>query len=233
MTINNNLMTYQKELGIFFDELSFRKNLFVQFKKQADKYLASDFNIFNVIDPDEPKLSDILANILNTNGYHGQGIIFLEEFVNFISERGLEVPFVIYDVHREVSANGRIDLLLESDSFAIIIENKPFAQDLEDQLNRYYEAMKQKHGEDVAVVYLNKNRKLPQNFSSKLKKRQLTNLLNKNKLLVISYLELKDYLTICYQKCDSNKFRYFLSDFIDYIIKKFPIIEGVDNDSDE
>jgi hypothetical protein len=228
-----NSLKYSDELSKLFDEMLFRINLFLQFKHQADRYLSSDFNVFDVIAPDENKLSDILANILDYHGSHGQGPDFLNEFLRFLSGKGLPVPLENYSIHREVSANGRIDLLLDSQSFAIIIENKPFTQDQLDQLNRYYEAMSQKRGENVAVVYLNKNKQFPQYFSSEQKKQQLISLSSDNKFKVISYLELKDYLMQCYQKCHSNKFRYFLDDFIRYVHNTFRIYQGEENGSIE
>lgn len=231
--LNKHRDSYQTKFIAFFDNLSFRMKLFYEFKKQSDRYLSSDFNVFNTICPDENKLSDIIVNILNINGTHGQGGLFLNEFIAFLKRKNLQIPIdnCDYKMLREVSANGRIDILLESDRFALIIENKPFALDQKDQINRYYEAMKGKHKENLAVLYLNKNKKLPQNFSDKIKQKQLETLLENNKLAVISYFELIEYLTFCYQKCESEKFRYFLNDFIEYIRENFKMIEEENNDA--
>jgi hypothetical protein len=233
--LNKHKDSYQTKFNIFFDNLSFKMKLFHEFKKQSNRYLSSDFNVFDTICPDENKLSDIIGNILNINGTHGQAILFLNEFIDFLTRKNLLIPTDNYDykVLREVSANGRIDILLESDSFALIIENKPFAIDQKDQLNRYYEAMKVKHKENLAVLYLNKNKELPQNFSDEMKKMALDSLLAGNKLVVVSYFELIEYLTLCYQKCESEKFRYFLSDFIEYIRNNFKMIEEENNDANE
>ena len=230
-SFESNKSIYKKKLNLFFDELSFRNDLFKHFKNQADKQLSSDFNVFNVINPDENKLSDILADILDTHGSHGQGNLFLNEFISFLINKKLKIQFDNYRVLREVSANGRIDILLEGDNFALIIENKPFAIDQVDQINRYYDSMIQKYNDNVAVLYLNKTESNPQNFSDKLKEKQIINLSNNKKLLVIAYLELNDYLTICLQKCESNKFRFFLTDFVDYININFTHFEGENDDT--
>jgi hypothetical protein len=229
--LNKHSFSYKTKFVNFFENLSFKMKLFRQFKKQADRYLSSDFNIFDTINPDENKLSDIIGNILNINGTHGQDRLFLNEFIDFLKRKDLKIPTDNYDykVFREVSANGRIDILLESDSFALIIENKPFALDQKDQINRYYEAMKVKHNNNLAVLHLNKNKELPKNFSDPMKKMQLENLLKVNKLVVVSYFELIEYLTFCYQKCESEKFRYFLNDFIEYISKNFKMAEEENN----
>ena len=225
-SFNSNELMYRKELNIFIDDLSFRNDLFNQFKRQADKYLSSDFNVFEVISPDENKLSDILADILDTRGSHGQGNLFLNEFISFLIGKKLKIIFDDYKVLREVSANGRIDVLLKGDDFALIIENKPFAVDQEDQINRYYDKMTQEFNDNVAVLYLNKTGSIPQSFSDTLKEKQIINLINNKKLLVLLYVELNDYLKLCHQKCESNKFRFFLADFMDYIRKNFTVIEG-------
>lgn len=231
--LNKHKISYQTKFINFFDNLLFKVKLFYQFKKQADRYLSSDFNVFDTICPDENRLSYIIGNILNINGTHGQDSLFLNEFIAFLKRKNLQIPTDNYDykVLREVSANGRIDILLESKNFALIIENKPFTIDQKDQLNRYYEAMKVKHKENLAVLYLNKNNELPQNFSDEMKKMELESLLADNKLVVVSYFELIEYLTICYQKCESEKFRYFLNDFIEYIRKKFKMIEEENNNA--
>lgn len=231
--ILGNASSYHNDLDVFFGDLSFRKNLFNQFKRQADKFLSSAFNVFDVINPDENKLSDILAKIFDRYGDHGQGNLFINLFIKFLGSKGLDVKFTQYHVMREVSANGRIDILLEGSDFALIIENKPFASDQEDQINRYYEAMNKKHRDNVAVIYLSRTADIPQNFSDALKKKQLIDLLDSKKLLVLPYIEFIEYLTLCYQQCDSNKFRFFLADFIDYINKTFPVIEGDNNGRDE
>ena len=230
--LNKHRLSYQTSFIDFFDKLSFKMKIFHQFKKQADRYLSSDFNIFDTIAPDENRLSDIIGNILNINGSHGQNRLFLTEFIDFLKRKNLQIPTDNYDykVLREVSANGRIDILLESDSFALIIENKPFALDQKDQINRYYEAMKVKHKQHLAVLYLNQNRGLPKNFSDPVKQKELEDLFKVNKLVVVSYFELIEYLTVCYQKCESEKFRYFLNDFIGYISKNFKIAEEENND---
>jgi hypothetical protein len=231
--IIGNASLYQKKLDIFFNELSFRKNIFNQFRSQADKFLSSEFNVFDIINPDENKLSDILSNIFDIHGDHGQGVLFANLFTPFLNSKGLKVPSNQYIVMREVAANGRIDILFESSDFALILENKPFASDQEDQINRYYDAMRQKHQNNVAVVYLNRTPDIPHNFSDELKKEQLIDLLNNKKLLVLPYVELIEYLTECYQQCESNKFRYFLADFMDYIRKTFPMTEGENNGRNE
>ena len=46
-------------------------------QRRRDKRLATGFNVFDLIEPDENKLSDILADLLDPKGSHGQGDLFL------------------------------------------------------------------------------------------------------------------------------------------------------------
>lgn len=226
--LNEHKFSYQTKFLNFFGNLLFRIKLYHQFKTQADRYLSIDFNVFDTIWPNENTLSDIIGNILNEKGTHGQGNIFLKGFINFIKLKKLKIPEDNYDykVLREVSANGRIDILLESDRFAIIIENKPFTHDQQDQINRYYDAMEEKHEGNVAAIYLNRRNDLPRSFSDPKKKEQIDELLSNKGLIIVSYFELTEYLKFCYEKCESEKFRYFLNDFIGYIQKNFKMKEG-------
>lgn len=70
----------------FFDKLQYRVDTISHYKKSMDVLLAGDFNVFDFISPDENRLSDILAFLLNPGAAHGQGNIFLIHFLNILSE---------------------------------------------------------------------------------------------------------------------------------------------------
>lgn len=219
---------YQKELKDFFEDLTFRRVLYEQFKEQADNYLSSDFNVFDTINPDENRLSDIIANIIDKNGTHGQGSIFIDTFIEYFIKKRLNISKGGYKVYREYFANGRIDIYLESDTFAIIIENKPFTLDQKDQLKRYYYEIEKRHKDNLAIIYLNKNKSEPSAFS--IDERTLQRLKDNNMFLTLSYYDFKDnVLKTCYQKCESDKFRFFLKDFMDYI-EKNPYFKDFDKE---
>ncbi|MDM8526079.1 PD-(D/E)XK nuclease family protein [Desulfococcaceae bacterium HSG8] len=221
----------EDKLNNFFNDLSFRTELFKQTKRQADRYLSSDFNVFDLILPDENKLSDIIADILNIEGTHGQREIFVEIFVEFLRERGLALDNDNFEVKREYYCDGKIDILLLGKKFAIIIENKPFADDQEDQIQRYKDCISKLFGEKYVVIYLNKNKNNPTPYS--IPEDELNALIKEKKFATVSYYEFSKFLKLCYQKCESQKFRYFLSDFIDYIENNFEKDEVNDNGNDE
>ena len=58
-----------------------------------DKRQATAFNVFDLIEPKENKLSDILADMLDPKGDHGQGELFLRLLLERISKNcGLRCP---------------------------------------------------------------------------------------------------------------------------------------------
>jgi hypothetical protein len=105
-----------------------------------------NFNLFYLLGVQHSEVgthSTILGELLNPKGSHGMGSIFLRLFLkrigidDFDIERAIIfVEFYIGPV--EPDKGGRIDLLIESSSGKIIIENKVFAKDQPNQLLRYH-----------------------------------------------------------------------------------------------
>ena len=67
----------QRELERFFADVNYRVHLAETLQRQLDVRLATGFNVFDLIEPDENKLSDVLAGLLDPKGNHGQGDLFL------------------------------------------------------------------------------------------------------------------------------------------------------------
>lgn len=119
-------------------------------KKEADRR-GENFNIFNVLGltSDETRThSAFIAELLDPNGSHGLGNQFLQSFVDTIDcLKSWNFDTKSAKVHKELSIGGknedcseggRIDIAVESNGKAIIIENKIYAGDQEKQLVRYY-----------------------------------------------------------------------------------------------
>jgi len=148
---------------------------------------APDFNIFKILDvaDDENKHSDFLAELLNHKGSHGQGKIFLNEFINLLKKKGANIPegelrAIVKREKWTETEPGRIDINIEfggKTRFAIIIENKINSPDQEKQLERYYEDAKIRY-DDFLLVYLTPYGEDPPEISineelrEKLKKRK-------------------------------------------------------------
>ena len=67
----------QSVLEQFFANINHKVELAETQQRLIDKQQATKFNVFELIEPDENKLSDILADLLDPKGSHGQGDLFL------------------------------------------------------------------------------------------------------------------------------------------------------------
>jgi hypothetical protein len=77
--------TLERQVSHFYNDLQCRLAIFQALKRYLDRDLARDFNLFDYIEPNENRLSDIMADLLRSDGPHGQGSIFLEAFLQLNS----------------------------------------------------------------------------------------------------------------------------------------------------
>lgn len=135
-------------------------------KKYYDKIAeltGSNFNVFEILSlgSSEVRLhSALLRNLLDVNGTHGMGSVFLQKFIEVVFEheaeskkaidlKGFNLDFdiesssakseyYIGSISQDNETGGFIDILIEdSKGCAIIIENKIYAGDQPKQLIRY------------------------------------------------------------------------------------------------
>jgi hypothetical protein len=214
----------KEELARFFSELNFRLELFESVKHKLDVYLASEFNVFSYISPDENRLSDIIAELLNPRGRHGQGEVFLREFLRILGKSmkcGSRCKVVREQVTDAIpQSQRRIDILLEIDGFGVGIENKPWAGEQAEQLSDYHKYLKSKYKDNYLLVYLSGSGGKPQSISPDERQR----LEDEGKLKILSYaVGFKAWLIACYKECRAEKIRWFLNDFIDFVERNFAI----------
>ncbi len=111
------------------------------------------FNLFSVLrsDSDEVRLhSRFLAEILNPNGSHGFDFISL--FLDVVP--GDDIPKSLDIESTEILVEkDNIDIQIVTPDTIIVIENKIFAGDQEQQLARYYNQARSK-GKKVCIIYL-------------------------------------------------------------------------------
>jgi hypothetical protein len=105
--------------------------------EQKNKLSSCDLNVFRMFGVGETMHSEILANLLNPYGEHGQKHLFLNEFLDLLSiKRTSDTDNWIVTAEK-----GRIDILLKrvDPHSVIVIENKSnYAIDQENQLYRYW-----------------------------------------------------------------------------------------------
>jgi len=170
--------------------------------EKASELTGEKFNVFNILGLSTNEVrthSAFIGEILNPKGTHYQKEIYLKEFVkcfnleNFdYSSATLEIEKSIGYISNNKTDGGNIDILItDKNNNAIIIENKIYAVDQENQLLRYFN-----YGQKYCTTYLfylTLDGKKPTKFS--------TNELDENKYNCISYSSnIKSWLEKCREK---------------------------------
>jgi len=203
---------------MLFDEL--RKSL-IQYQNKVSKQklkLTPEFNLVSLILPKELQLSKFIAELLNPNGSHEQNDIFLKNFVQKFIKNKRKLEFQNVNVFLEFgkNVNGQIDILIDfNGKYAIAIENKPFADDQNEQITRYVEFLKNNFGENFTMIYLSAYGQPPTEKS--LPKEQRKKLANK--FQIISYKDIQNWLieTSTLINPNSTRLRLLINEFADYI----------------
>lgn len=140
-------------------------------KENNMKAAGEEFNIFNILDVERKEVethSKIIYDLINPNGSHGQGNIFLKSFIKHVLSPRLkdEKPLINEDfkmenvhVNREERISeqednyGRIDFVISNKEYYFAVEMKIDAEDQLEQLDRYYKYAKSKNRK-YGVYYL-------------------------------------------------------------------------------
>lgn len=139
-------------------------------KQRYKLNIEKTFNIFSTISDQYQKEnlhSDIIRAIIGQDSDCFKSEYIMKEFLEFIGLKSDEIFSNISSlvVQREYSTltnndkdKGRVDLLIYDDTNAIIIENKiNGAPDMDNQLAKYYEQLKNEEKEVLKIVYLTLN----------------------------------------------------------------------------
>lgn len=190
--------------------------------REVNRIHACQFNVFSMIDPDENKLSDILAGLLNPRGHHGQGSRFLRLLLQQLRMTKGNVVAEPVRVEREAPTHGirkyrrRIDILIES-AVIVGIENKIDSLEQDDQVRDYLDHLRVLSNEwktPATLIYLTPNGRYPESLTPE-ERRAFE---RKGHLQCWSYsIELKHWLDSCRGECEADKVRHFLADFASYI----------------
>lgn len=210
------------QLESFGTNLQYRLNLLAQTRVHTDRLLATRHNVFDYIEPDENRLSDIIADLLDATGPHGQGDTFSRLFVTSISDKPF--PREMCSVFRENVTSRidshlrRIDVLADFGSSGVAIENKPWAGDQKDQISDYVAHLDRRFAGAFTIVYLTETGTKPTSIGPP----ECNRLLNEKKLLLWAYPgAMRRWLEQCYRACDADPVRIFLRNFIGYIDSTF------------
>jgi len=147
----------------------------IEFKKSQNKQKQRGLNNYNlltaVLSPsDEVRLhSRMIYSLLNPNGKHFQGTLFLEKFLKALKVEGFDESNLNLDGCSVYKEYKNIDLYITDGTKHIIIENKVHAGDQEKQIERYLELIKSEDQQDsvtdILVLYLTLDGKEPSQSS--------------------------------------------------------------------
>lgn len=139
--------------------------------KDIKQEKAEAFDVVGIcIGRQETIHSKFLAELLNPHGSHGLGSVFLKAFYEQIGLKDFHSEGC--SVRTEViceekgkkkeqekdnegqESNGRTDIVIKNSKELVVIENKIYAKDQQDQLQNYDKWMKDEHPEDNGKVLL-------------------------------------------------------------------------------
>lgn len=190
--------------------------------------IGSDFNVFRFIRTDEHGLSNIIADLLNPHGPHGQGATFLRLFMQecrLDAEYGLDNARVTTEVSFD---KGRMDIEVRfAPNISMVIENKPWALEQDQQMQRYADHLKDKSMLVFLPGFTPKAHSISQDTIEKLKIQHRYATLPYN----APTPSLIHWLHQCEHAAKPQKVRDFLADFAVWIAQKFPEITIDDEDN--
>ena len=133
----------------------------------------NDFNLFDTLlkPSDEVRLhSNFLHCLLDPNGSHCQGTLFLEKFFKQCELNSFELNDFNFDNCQVFKEYQNIDLYITDGTKHLIIENKIYAGDQSEQIQRYIKTIKEENPEadlnnNLKVIYLSLDRKEPSKYS--------------------------------------------------------------------
>ena len=189
--------------------------------RDRERTEANRFNVFNLIDPDENKLSSILADLLDPRGSHGQGDVFLRLF---FGQLGLDMDAELTagaTVRREAPTYSiarslrRMDVLVDA-GVLVAIEHKVDSPEQAEQVKDYLEhlqACARQRGNRSVLVYLTPDGRRPVSTAG-LSAKGLPGC----GLECWSHRDdLTKWLRTCRERCEARKIQDFLSDFLAHV----------------
>jgi hypothetical protein len=156
---NQTKLIEKGNLTHFIDSFSSMKAKYHSYKLEHELIEITEapgFNIFQIlgVQYDEVKQSTFMANLLDPQGNHGQGSLFLNTFLNYCVKSHPDFPILPVSADQgrwfveteHYITNGRLDILLVNWDLGclFVIENKIYATEQNQQIARYWTWM-EKH----------------------------------------------------------------------------------------
>jgi hypothetical protein len=161
---------------------------------------GDNFNVFRILGLESAEVrthSAFLSELLNAKGSHGQGGLYLRLFTEQFLIKDFDTVNSASEVEKYISPiaadnknGGRIDIFIEDkDNRQILIENKIYAADQENQLLRYH-----RYNPKADLIYLTLDGNAPSEYST-------GNALSAENMLCLSY---KDHIMSWLRDCQKE-----------------------------
>jgi len=213
----------------FLNDLRFRYRIAKKARQELDKYLASDFNLVDIIKPGENDISLLISTLLNPEGPHGQGDMFLRKFLEILDQNlphneiekllneSYNLEYSVVNTEISTDDNRRIDILIRIPNGLVIgIENKITAGDQRNQLRDYNNYLNKISQQNYVLIYLTCSGRKPSKESISTSERN--ELEKQGRFMAISYRKLLiPWLRESLKECEADKVRWFVKDFISWI----------------
>jgi hypothetical protein len=190
---------------------------------------APKFNVFDFIQPSENTLSDILQFLVDPESSHGQGGLFLKLLLERV-DPGLALDVEHAIVAREaltftiLARHRRIDLVITLAGFTLALENKKFADEGPEQIHDYCAHLRNLVGERFSLIFLSHSGAEAASIAPEL----AATYKQKGQLSSWSWAkDMRTWLDVCSQQCESAKVRHFLADFQAYIAEYLATAEAL------
>ena len=151
-----------------FDKLLKEIRSALKQNREIEKLSGENFNLFVLLEKhkDEVKThSAFISELLNPEGSHGMGGVFLELFLkmlidnNFLKDNSINnLDNTKVEIEKHVGnildINSRLDIYISNKNLQICIENKIYAKDQEKQLERYIDFLNRDKLKENLLIYL-------------------------------------------------------------------------------
>ena len=223
---------HQRGLQVFLTGVGPVVDMATVAQTQLDLVAATRFSVFEYFKENENILSAIFADLMRPDGTHGQGAMFLEHFLEQVNQGSCGKNIRArrdygdlrqFEVYTEyvIRDDRRIDIVLRKAGCWIAIENKPWADERDNQLRDYLAYV---HSRDCGscVLYLN-----GKGVESKIPSD------NRASYLMIPYRSegcapsVSNWIDECLKSCRADNVRWFLTDLRDYIDREFNVAQSL------
>lgn len=233
-------MINEVDLKHFLNEVNHRLHMARRLDQERSQTNAHRFNVFDYLNTREQGLSLVLADLFNPIANHGQGILFLKEFLKELKLKfDINLPdFDANDVdvrtEETISKGRRIDIYITiKESYCLAIENKPYAKDQDNQISDYLEHLEKSFPDpnNFLLVYLSPDGGRPDEYS--LSSAEYENW--KGHFALMAYhskpgmdnddflvpFALSEWLAVCRKSCKAGRLHWFLRDLKTFCTEKF------------